>query len=98
MILLDNVDTDITDPADIFVSQGGSAVVNVRANVFGGATVEVQTKTIEDGLDRWATLTSGTFTADASVKLDYIPNGISVRAIITGTTGPTDGVFVDILQ
>lgn len=97
-ILLNNVSVDVTDPATIFVSKGGSAVVNVRANNYGGATVEIQTSTVEDSSTRWATLSSGTFTADASVKLDYIPNGISVRAIVTGTTGPTDGVFVDILQ
>ena len=98
MILLNNVNTDVTSPTDIFVSNGGSAVVNVRATDFGGATVEIQTMTIQDSLVRWAALTSGTFTLDASVKLDYLPNGISVRAIVTGTTGSTDSVFVDILQ
>lgn len=97
-ILLDNVDVDVTAPTTIFVSKGGPAVINVRANNFGGATVEIQTATVQDGLTRFVTLTSGSFTAAASVKLDYLPNGISVQAIVTGTTGPTDGVFVDILQ
>lgn len=97
-ILLNNVDTDITDPATVFVSRGGPAVINVRANNFGGATVEIQTATIQDALTRFTTLSSGSFTAASSVKLDYLPNGVTVRAIITGTTGPTDGVFVDILQ
>ncbi len=98
MILLDNVDTDVTSPASIFASPGGSAVVNVRATVFGGATVEIQTLTSNDNLVRWFTLPSGTITTDVSVKLDYLPLGVSVRAIVTGTTGSTDNVFVDILQ
>ncbi len=99
-ILLNNVAVDVTDPpaADIFVSKGGPAVVNVRANDFASATVEIQTASVQDGLTRWATLTSGSFTAAASVKLDYLPNGISVRAIVTGTTGSSDGIFADILQ
>ena len=97
-ILLDNVSADVSDPSEIFVSKGGSAVVNVRANNFDGATVEIQTKTIQDGLGRWATLSSGSFTAAASVKLNYLPNGTSVRAIVTGTGASSDGIFVDILQ
>ena len=97
-ILLNNVSVDVTDPSTIFVSKGGPAVVNVRANDFGGATVEIQTATIQDGLTRFTTLASGSFTAAASVKLDYLPNGVSVRAIVTGTTGTSDGIFVDILQ
>ena len=99
-ILLNNVNTDVTDPpaADIFVSQGGPGLIHVRANDFGGATVEVQTSSTEDSLTRWATLTSGTFTGDSTVKTDYLPSGVSLRAIVTGTTGSSDGIFVDILQ
>lgn len=95
-ILLDNVDTDVT--SDAVDSNGGIAVVNIRANDFGGATVELQIASIEDGLTRFATLAGGSFIADASVKLDYLPNGISIRAKVSGTTGPSDGIFVDILQ
>lgn len=100
MILLNNVSADVTDPPadDIFVSKGGPAVINVRANDFGGATVEIQTATIQDALTRWATLTSGSFTAASSIKLDYVPNGQKIRAIVTGTTGSSDGIFVDLLQ
>ena len=99
-ILLDNVSTDVTTPdvANIFISRGGSAIVNIRANDFGGATVEIQVKSIQDTVSRWATLASGTFTAAASVKLDYVPAGLSVRAIVTGTTGSSDGIFADILK
>ena len=99
-ILLNNVSTDVTDPpaSDIFVSKGGIAVVNIRADDFGGATVEIQTKSINDSLDRFATLANGAITAASSVKLDYLPNGISVRAIVTGTGGSSDNIFADILQ
>ena len=97
-ILLDNVGVDVTDPTEIFESAGGPAVIHVRANDYGGATVEIQSASGQDTTVRWATLTSGTITADDTVKLDYLPNGMKIRAIVTGTTGPTDGVFVDIVQ
>lgn len=98
MILLNNVDVDVTSPTEIFKSNGGSAVINIRATNYGGATVEIQISSPNDTLGRFATLTSGSFTADASVKLDYLPVGLSVRTIVTGTTGTTNSVFVDILQ
>lgn len=99
-ILLNNVSTDVTSPpaADIFVSKGGLAVINIRATAFGGATVEIQIASTNDILTRFATLSGGSFTADASITLNYLPLGVSVRAIVTGTTGPSDAIFADILQ
>ena len=99
-ILLDNVDADVTNPpaADIFVSRGGPAVVNIRADDFGLATVEVQTASPNDIFSRFLTLPNGAFSAGSTLKLDYLPSGISVRAIVTGTTGSSDNIFADILQ
>jgi len=97
-ILLNNVNTDVTAPTTVFESKGGSAIINIRANDFGGAVVEIQIASRQDSLLRFVTLTSGSFTAGASIKLDYLPNGSTIRAIVTGTTGGSDGIFVDILQ
>lgn len=99
-ILLNNVSTDVTDPpaADILVSRGGPAVINIRADDFGTATVEIQTKSSNDSLNRYATLPNGTHTAETSFKLDFLPIGVSVRAIVTNTNGSSDNIFADILQ
>lgn len=94
-ILLNNVDTD-QDSAD-YVSSGGKAVIHVRASVYGGATVEIQSRTINDDSNRYATLPNGNFTGNGTITLDYVPNGMFIRAKLSSTTGPTDGVFVDVL-
>lgn len=95
-ILLNNVDTNQNSEA--FVSTGGPAVVRVTASDFGGATVEIQYAAGEDALNRFGTLTSGTFTADGTIKIDYLPPGEKIRAALSGITAPTDGVFVSIVQ
>ena len=94
-ILLDNVAVDTTSA--VFDSKGGIAVVNIRGTDFGGGTVTIETASANDSLSRFLTLTDGSFTANASVKLDYLPLGTEVRAVLTGSTG-ADDVFVDILQ
>lgn len=98
MILLDNVDTDVPLPTAIFKSKGGSGVIHIRANDFGGATVEIQTASTQDILTRFETLPSGAFGGASTMKVDYLPEGTLLRAIVTGTTGTSDKIFVDILQ
>jgi len=98
-VLLNNVSTDVSDPpaTDIFTSRGGPAVVTVRADSFGGGTVAIQTRTTEDPGLRWETLNNGTFTAAGQVKIDFLPNTLQVRALLTGSTG-ADNVFANIVQ
>lgn len=96
MILLNNVDDDVTSAE--FVSSGGSAIVNIRADVFDGATLEIQTASNQDSLDRFFVLPNGAFTSDVSIKIDYLPQGVILRADLTGTGGSTSNVFCDILQ
>ncbi len=99
MILLDNVNINVPDPAAIFESNGGPTVVTLRASDWGTATAEIQAATIEDVLSRWATLPGGTFAQiDGTVTIDYLPSGMKLRAILSGVGGGTDGVFVSILQ
>jgi len=95
-ILLNNVDTD--QDSDAFISKGGPYTVGVRASEYGGATVDIQVALPGDDLERFATLASGTFTADGTVKIDYLPPGYKLIAHLTGTTGPTDGVYVELTQ
>ena len=98
-ILLNNVSADVSDPpaADIFTSRGGPAVVNVRGDAFGGGTVAIQTRTTEDQNLRWETLNNGSFTANGTVKIDFLPNTMQVRALLSGSTGAND-VFANIVQ
>lgn len=94
-VLLDNVSADVSDPpaGDIFTSKGGPAVINVRGDNFGGGTVTIQNKTPNDS--RFAAVTNGTFTADGSLVLDLLPNNTEIRAILSGSTTPSN-VFADI--
>jgi len=95
-ILLNNVDTDT--PSDEFASKGGTAIITVRATDFGSATLEIQTASSSDSLNRFLVLPNGTFLTDGTILIDNLPQGIIVKADLTGTTGSTDDVFVDILQ
>jgi len=53
-ILLNNVDTDT--PSDEFASKGGTAIITVRATDFGSATLEIQTASSSDSLNRFLVL------------------------------------------
>lgn len=95
-ILLNNVSVDTT--SEEFESEGGGAIINIRADNFDGATLEIQTASTEDTLDRFATLPNGTFLVDASVKIDYLAQGVKLRVDLSGAGGSTSNVFCDILQ
>ncbi len=94
-ILLNNVSVDTT--SDTFESLGGVAIVNVRGDNYGGGSVLIEAATVNDSATRFVTLPNGTFTADGTVKLDYLPQGALIRARLDSSTTPTN-VFVDILQ
>ena len=95
-ILLNNVSVNTTSAE--FLSEGGSAIINIRADDFDGASLAIETASDNDSLDRFVVLPSGTFTIDSSVKIDYLPQGVKLRADLTGAGGSTSNVFVDILQ
>ncbi len=97
-ILFNNVNTNqISDP---FVSKGGIAVANIIADAFGTASVslEMTTKNSQVITNPWVPLDSGTVTENSILKLDYLPVGSMVRAVITNVDGATLNIFVDILQ
>jgi hypothetical protein len=96
-ILLNNVSADaISKP---FASSGRKAVVVVRADNYGGGTITIEAGSANDpsSSTRFAVLPNGTFTADATVTLDFIPPGTILQAQLAGSTTPA-AVFVDILQ
>lgn len=98
-ILLDNVAVDITSSPP-HISTGGSLLINIRADNYGGGSVFIEVASPNDPnapTFRFAVLPNGTFTTDGTVKLDFLPKGILVRARLGGSSG-ADNVFVDILQ
>lgn len=95
MILLNQVNADTV--SESFLSRGGSAVINVRADSYGGGTVTVRMASSNDPSGRYIILEDGSFTADATVKLDYLPSGALIQVELMGSTGASN-VFVDILQ
>lgn len=94
-VLLNNVSADVT--SDTFKSTGGIAVINVRADSYGGGTLTIEAASSNDSAQRFVVLTNGTITTDATVKVDYLPSGLIIRAVLTGSAGASN-VFVDVLQ
>lgn len=97
-ILLNNVSVDTT--SDTFESKGGTGVAIIRGDNYGGGTVTIEMASKSDPnapVFRFSTLPDGSVTADDTVKLDYMPVGTLIRAVLTGSSGAND-VFVEILQ
>ena len=95
-VLLDNIDAD--DTSSEFIARGGAFLAIVRATAFSTGIVTIQIASVNDALNRWTTLTDGTFTANGQVKIDYLPIGTRLRAVLASADGSTDAVYVEILQ
>jgi len=82
-VIVDTVGTAAT-------STGGPMVLQVSATSYGSGSVTIQGRF--DALE-WTTLTYGgnpaVFTSNQLLKLDYAPNGMSLRATLSGSTGAT---------
>lgn len=83
-ILLDNVDADETSEEKTF--GGGTKVIVVRADDFGGGEVNIQQRVSNDSLARFATI--ATFTSNGQKILESVKSGIFTRAVLTGSTSP----------
>lgn len=89
-----------------FESQGGVAVVTIRADTFGDSTIAIQMASKNDisqsnpspGNPRFINLTNGELTDNGTLKLDYVPAGMLVRVVISSTVTPPTNAFADILQ
>lgn len=94
-ILLNNVDVDTT--SEYYESTGGTIIINVRGDDFGGGSVAIEATSRNDPLSRPIVLTDGLLTTGATMKVDYVPPGLRIRAAFSASTGASN-VFVDILQ
>ena len=96
-VLLDNVDTNQT--SGNFESNGGPAIAIIVADAFSTATVTLQMATTNDApTPRFVTLSNGAVIENSILKLDYLPSGTLVQAVVSGADGSTNNIFVDILQ
>ena len=95
--LFKNINAD--DISSSFTANGGIYTVNVRADNFGGGTVLIQTASKNDpnGTPRYSTLVNGSFTVNGSIALDPLAPGTLVRAVLQGSSSPSN-VFVEIIQ
>ncbi len=94
-ILFDNINTD--QDSDVF-KVSGTVVVNLKSTLLDTAIVEIQTTTPNDPQERFTTLPNATFSADTSVTLNYLPEGTTLKAVLSGSTVNTLNVFVDVIQ
>ena len=95
MILLNNVSTNTT--SDEINCWGGSGVIVIRATSYGTAAVNIQIKSLNDPNARWATLTNGSFTADATIPVRYLATGLAIRATVTGATTGESNIYAEIV-
>ena len=95
-LLLNNVSTDQT--SSNFESNGGPALA-IIVGTFDTATVTLEMATSNDiPTPRFVPLDNGAVTANAILKLDYLPSRTLVRAVVSGAGGSTANILVDILQ
>jgi hypothetical protein len=93
-VLLNNVDVD-TDSV-VLTSQGGPLYLNVRGDDYGGGTVTVEVRSMNDPDARWNAVLNATFTADFSGPRGNVPPGVQLRATLTGSTGASN-VFAEVI-
>jgi len=90
MIILNNINSDET--SQTFSFQGGSAVLVVRADDFGGGTVTLETRSKNDTEGRFKEISS--FTSDGTEKIFSTITGLDFRVVLSGATSPSN-VFVE---
>lgn len=93
-ILLNQVNVNTNGDAVTF--DGGFGIAVVRADDFGGGTVSIEARSVNDTGNRWEVLPSGAFTTDDTKKIEGLVLGLEIRATLTSATSPSN-VFVEIL-
>ena len=94
-VLLNNVDADEVSAEVEF--GGGSKVIVVRADDFGGGIVAIEVKSKSDSGNRFLVLANGSFTANGDLILDSTKSGLTFRAVLSGATSPSN-VFVELVE
>ncbi|MCK5602314.1 hypothetical protein KAR91_10605 [Candidatus Pacearchaeota archaeon] len=100
-ILLNNVSED-TNGSEISFP-GGFGVLIVRGDSFGGGTVTIEGRSVNDPGARWGTLRDdGTtsvlaeYTDSTTAEIAALVVGLEIRATLTGATAPSN-VYVEVL-
>lgn len=91
-VLLDNVNTNTTSSEVEF--GGGSRVIVVRGDDFGGGTVDIEVRSNNDS--RFLAVEDASFTADGDKILDSTVPGLTFRARFFDATSPVN-VFVELI-
>ncbi len=87
--LLEDVDVDVEGVT--FNSEGGPKALYVWADDFGGGTVSIESSA--DNITFIALQENGVdiaITEDSINIIDYLAQGVKVRAILSGSTSPVD--------
>jgi len=95
-ILFNNIDANATSLE--FTFNGGSRVLNIRGDDFGGGTVVLQMASSSDpsNPNRFVDIENASFTANGSVIVENTKIGLIYRAVFSGATNP-DNVFTDMV-
>lgn len=92
-VLLNNVSSD---SSGIVKNTGGMKVCLIRGDNFGGGSVELSIAAPSDPSERFHILSGGIFISDDEVRVDFLPNGVTLKAELKGSTGASN-VFVEVL-
>lgn len=82
--------------SEVFDATGSPVILFVRADDFGGASINLQVASRNDPFERYRNLTNGQFTEDSTMKIDYLPSRSFVRVEVVGATASTSNLFVGI--
>ena len=93
-ILLNNVNVDTV--GEIFTFSGGSKVLFIRADNFGGGTLTIEAADPSDPSERFATLDGGAFTLNGTKIIESTVPGMKFRAVLAGSSGASN-VFASML-
>jgi len=93
-ILFDNISADDTSAEVLF--NGGSKVLNVRADNFGNGTFDLEVATTNDPGKRFTKIPNACFTADGSVIIENVKVGLIFRGVFSGSSGASN-VFADLV-
>ena len=85
-VLLNNVDSD--EVSDGVRFGGGSKVIVVRADDFGGGVVSIEQKSAQDAADRWVAIAE--FSSSGDKILENVVPGLFTRAVLSGSSGASN--------
>lgn len=91
LVLIDNAGAGVTGERKVLTANAGLLLVSADSWGDGSVTVEYLRRT-ETG-ETWVPLSEGEFTANAEKEVATYP-GMNLRAVTSGSTGPTAATVV----